>query len=140
MSRAARPACVRRARRGFTLLEAVLAMAILSSVLVVALGVRAQSMSLATRLDADRRALIGQEELFAMVLEGLLPLSQNDARSRTRTWSGEHMGLPYLIVATPVDITTPLPEEVRGTLAPGVVMFRYTLTYAGRESEVLWHR
>lgn len=133
-------ACVAHRRCGFTLLEAVLALAILSAVLVSALALRGQAAAATARLSDARMTGQAADEIFEMATEGLLPEAEIDRESLTRTWRGTHLGHEFSLRAVPVERASALPEAVRGTLSDRIIMYRYTLSYAGRETDFLWHR
>ncbi len=127
-------------RRGFTLLEAVLALAILSAVLVSALALRGQATAATARLSGARMTSQAADELFEMATEGLLPEPAIDRESLARTWQGMHLGHEYLLRAVPVERASALPDAIRGSLSDRIIMYRYTLSYGGRETDFLWHR
>lgn len=128
-------------RPGFTLLEAVLALAILSSVMVVCLGMRAQGIAGAQRLSQRQETDREVEAIFQMLTAGLLPPAVVDRESHARTWSGGHLGHSYTLVATRVERANPVAREKAGAaLAERIALFRYELTYRGRTAEFFWHR
>ncbi|MBL0928100.1 MAG: hypothetical protein IBJ11_10700, partial [Phycisphaerales bacterium] len=94
-------------RPAFTLLEAVIALAILATVAVVTLEIRARTINsaagLAEKLRDDRDA----EALFTMLLHGALPLPVVDERNPSPVWSGTHRGRPYTIRRAAVTLPNP---------------------------------
>lgn len=123
---------------GFTLLEALLAIVILSGVLLVCLGIRSQSM----RVSVDVHARLGLEreidDLFTMVTTGTLPDPVIDRRARALTWEGEHLGEPFIIKATPVSAPNPVYGLVSAAVEREVTVWSYTIMYRGRTTEFLW--
>ena len=129
------------ASAGFTLLEAVLALMILSGVVVAALGIRAQSIKVAHQLTAARGAQHDAQALFDLASAGLLgEPAAVEPESRTVIWRGEHLGHPYEMRSMPVELPSALPADQRAGLSDQIVMRRYTLSYRGTESQFLWHR
>lgn len=130
-------------RAAFTLLEAVLALAILSAVAVVCVGVRTQSLSSARRMESRASAQRDVQAIFEMLTAGLLPPAAVDKESRARLWRGEYLGVEYELIAAPETLPNPVFDAERPeakTMSDRIVMYRYRLTYRGRESEFWWHR
>lgn len=136
-------------RGGFTLLEAVLALAILSAVMVVCLGMRSQALGANTRLSARHAEQRDTQAIFDMVSAGLMPNPIVDKESGARRWRGEYLGAEYELAAQRVNLPNPvaslpaaaaaLAKEKSG-LSERMFMWRYELKYRGRTSEFLWHR
>lgn len=128
---------------GFTLLEAVLALAILSAVAVVCVGIRTQSLSSARRVEERHAEQRDTQAIFEMLTSGLLPPPEIEDDSFARRWKGEYLGFPYELGATRETMPNPVFRNDRvdsAELSDRIVMWRYTLSYRGRESEFLWHR
>lgn len=130
--------------RGFTLLEAVLALAILSAAMIVCLEMRAQSMAMGARM-AERHATFRDEQaIFEMVTAGLLEeLPGVRGQGASRSWQGEHLGRPFRLTARAVTVENPAASLLIGEerrLSDRIVMWRYELEYRGRVSEFMWHR
>jgi len=115
--------------RALTLLEAVLALAILSAALVVALQVRAGA--LAQTLDLERRLRMNRdvEAIIALKESGALGFAQVDERSGVRRWSGELHANPFAIRATPTLVPNPVASPDHPERAQQVPMLRYEVTY-----------
>lgn len=141
-SAAAPPARTRRPHLGtaFTLLEAVLALAILSAVMAATLGIRAQALAAATRLAAHNNDARAADAIFNMAFEGMIPDPLVDPESQTRLWQGQHLGKPFELRAVAVELPSAIPEQDRARLSDRIIMFRYTLTYQGAVTQCLWHR
>jgi prepilin-type N-terminal cleavage/methylation domain-containing protein len=131
-----------RAARGFTLLEAVLALAILSAVAVVCVGIRTQSLSSARRMEERHAEQRDTQAIFEMLTAGLLPPPEAEKDSFVRRWKGEYLGFPYELEAARETMPNPVFRGDRADsagLSDRIVMWRYTLSYRGKESEFLWH-
>ncbi len=130
----ARVTAWRARRRGFTLLEAVLALAILSAVMVVCLGLRAQALASAARITAGQRAQRGTQEVYESLVAGLLPDPEVDEETGARTWRGERLGRPFVLIARPAEVRNPVaglfPDR---ELGDRVRLWRYELVF-GDES------
>lgn len=130
-----------RRDRGFTLLEAVLALAMLSGVLSVCLTLRAQSMSHAQRLERRHSADLGAQAIFDLAAAGLLGPPTVDEETGARTWRGEHLGRPYVVHAQRRVRANPLAATAAlGTVASSVRVWIYRVDYAERPTEFLWYR
>lgn len=130
-------------RRGFTLLEAVLAIAILSSVTIVCVGMRAQSLASSRRIEARHALQRDTQTIFDMLTAGLLPPSESASDAGVRRWRGEHQGSTYEIEGTRATLPNPVAggiQDKEHPLSDRVVMWRYTLKYRGVETEFWWHR
>jgi type II secretory pathway pseudopilin PulG len=138
-----RPGSPRRGAAAFTLLEAVLALAILSSLVVVAMSIRAQSLAQTQRLEARAAAQRETQAIIDMAHAGLLPDPEVDPRTLARTWRWTHLGEPFTLTATRHEA----PNPAGALTAPGgrplsdrIVLWRYELDYRGLTTEFYWHR
>lgn len=131
-------------RAAFTLLEAVLALAILSSVLVVCLTVRAQSIAQRARLSERLDGAQDCEAVFESIIGGVLPATRSDPETGARVWEGERSGRPYSVVATREVRPSPIVGTEQDERAAFVTVWRYTVTVGANESatkrDFLWHR
>lgn len=132
-------------RRGFTLLEAILALTILSSVVIVCVGMRAGAMARADRLERRDAAQRDAQAIFEMATSNLLPPPIVSEDRLTRTWRGEHLGAPYTLQASLTSVANPVAPVAPTTqlrLSDQIFVWRYTLTFEGRpdRAEFLWHR
>jgi len=131
-------------RAAFTLLEAVLALAILSSVLVVCLTVRAQSIAQRARL-VERLADTAEcEAIFESIVGGVLSPTRVDPTAGLRVWEGERAGRPYTVEAKREVRASPLASNPDEAKARFVTVWQYKVTVGPPASaitrEFLWHR
>ena len=126
--------------RGFTLLEAVLALAILAGAMVACLQVRAQMLLGAERLREVQRADRAEEALFQMLVNQTLESPRVDEEHGILVWEGEYLGRAYRIERLVMSVANPMRGTVSYEVAREVRVYRYVMTYAGRESEIVWHR
>lgn len=128
--RSARMIGRRDRRRGFTLLEAILALAILAAVMVVCLAMRAQALASSARIAASQWAQRGTQELYESLVAGILPDPEIDNDTGVRTWRGEHLGRPFIMTARPATVPNPVaglfPDREMGER---VRLWRYELVY-----------
>ncbi|MDX2115432.1 MAG: prepilin-type N-terminal cleavage/methylation domain-containing protein [Planctomycetota bacterium] len=135
----------RRAQgRGFTLIEAVLAMALLAGVMMACLGLRGQALAQQERARARHALLREGEAIFEMFTSGLLGRPEvTQGETLERRWKGEHLGKPYVLVGRRVVRENPaasaLPESVV-KLSDRVLVWRYELEYRGSKLEFIWPR
>jgi type II secretory pathway pseudopilin PulG len=127
-------------RRAFTLLEAILALGILSAAVIVCVGVRGQVILGAQRLREVQRQDRADDGLFQMLINQTIDEPSVDDRLGTLVWRGTYLGTPYEIERRGVSFPNPMAGQVRYDVSDRVRLVRYAITYDGRESEVLWHR
>lgn len=127
-------------RRAFTLLEAILALGILSAAVIVCVGVRGQVILGAQRLREVQRQDRADDGLFQMLINQTIDEPRVDDRLGTLVWRGTYLGKPYEIERRGVSFPNPMAGQVRYDVSDRVRLVRYAITYDGRESEVLWHR
>jgi len=128
-------------RTGFTLLEAVIALAILASFTVVCLQLRAQGLAARARIDAALRHERVMQSLLQEAMAGLLPgreVEFDDQGEVVRiTWSGDRFGQPYRCVRERVEARVDLPADDQAEQRPASTV-RYTVRYAGEEADMEW--
>lgn len=126
---------------GFTLLEAVLALGLLSAVVVVCLQLRTQALGarrdLAARAQHDRDV----QAITAMITGGTLGRAASiDPDTKVRTWRGEHDGRSFTVAATPVKRPNPARPALGAAVAEEVRVWEYELAIDGRTTRFLWFR
>ncbi|MEQ9616591.1 MAG: type II secretion system protein [Phycisphaerales bacterium] len=132
-------ACGRPSRRAaFTLLEAVIALAVLGAVIVSVLSVRSQSMAQSERLAERQAAERERESLFRMFLSGTLDAGERVQDEDSTTWTGEHLGREYEIMREYTRIENPMTETGR-VVSPVISLWKYTVRFEGRTSAFFWH-
>lgn len=129
-----------RSRCGFTLLEAVLALVILSVVSVACLQLRGQMGLVGAQ--AQRRAAQDNraDALFTCLTSGMLTEPTADPVTGALVWSGEHLGTPYTIRRGMKAVPNPAAGQVNYPVASTVSVVRYEVTLGGTVTEFLWHR
>jgi type II secretory pathway pseudopilin PulG len=131
---------VPRRALAFTLLEAMIALAMLAGVFGVCLGLRSAALA------ADRRAaaLLQTEReadaLFQMVINRTLLDAEPDSTSERMVWIGTHLGEPYRIERTVAVLPNPLVGRVPHPTEPELALFSYSITYKGHTTQAYWHR
>lgn len=129
------------ARRAFTLLEAILALAIIASVIVVCLGLRAQSLSASRRIAADQQSDRVVQEIYESLVAGLLQDPVIDPDTGVRTWTGERMGEEFTLTATRTVVPNPVVGLIKDKeMGDQVRVWRYQLQCAGRTAEFYWRK
>jgi len=128
------------AKAGFTLLESIIALAMIGAVAGACLQVRAQSLAGRQRLTVRQNTDRAIDTILRLAQSGLLDdgLSERDEEGKiTRiTWTGDHLGEPFTCervrttVANPIDI--PGDESFPGT----ITMWRWTVEIRGESAEV----
>lgn len=126
--------------RGFTLLEAVLALGMLSAVLVVCLQLRTQTIG--ARRDAAASAQHDRDvqAIVAMITAGRLGQAVVDPETKARSWVGEYDGRGYEVSAEPARVPNPLYGKANKELEPEVLVWNYEIAFAGRATQFVWFR
>ena len=97
-----------RHRVGFTLLECLLAIAIVSGVLIALLQMRSASIRDRNELAAVQRADREAEALFQMFVTGAVATPTVSRERRTVTWEGEYLGNAYHAVRELREVANPV--------------------------------
>lgn len=126
--------------RGFTLLEGVLALAILVAVIIVCLQLRAQIGMVGRQVQKVAARDNATEALFQCLVNGLLHRPTTDPESGAFIWEGEQNGTPFRIVRKPVSVPNPLIGQVNFDVAATVGAYRYDITLGTTKTEFVWHR
>ncbi len=130
----------RVAPRAFTLLESVLALAILAMVMVVCLQLRAQMGEVGRRVRVTAARDNAAEALFQSLVNGLLGEPRADSESGLLFWEGEQNGVPYKVVRKFDRRPNPVAGKVAFDAAAQVGVFRYEVTLGSIRTEFTWHR
>ncbi len=138
-----RPRSRGTSRRAFTLLEAVIALVVLSAVVVSVLSLRSQTLRDAQRLSERRFVERETESIFRMLLAGMLDRPTRESVSGTVTWRGTHLGEAYTIVREYTRLPNPMlgesAREPGRVVSPEISVWAYSVTLGGRTSTFYWH-
>lgn len=129
-----------RSARAFTLLEAIIAIVILTSVAMVCLQLRAQSAAQAARLRDHQSTQRGLDALLTMAEARLLPDPEGpeeDDPSRRIEWRGEHLGRPYVCTRVRQSMPNPIADAEQRGIPAVIVVDRYSVEYNGDEAEIM---
>ncbi|MFM9958157.1 MAG: prepilin-type N-terminal cleavage/methylation domain-containing protein [Phycisphaerales bacterium] len=126
--------------RGFTLLESVLALAILTAVIVVCLQLRAQIGMVGRQVQRSALRDNAAEALFQSLVNGLLGTPQTDRDTGLLVWEGTQNGAFYRVTRASVSRPNPLAGQVSYDVAAQVSVFRYEVKLGSELTEFLWHR
>ncbi len=127
-----------RAARGFTLLEALLALGILAAATIAALEIRAQMLISGQRLAAAQREDRDHEALFEMLVSGMLEDPVRDAQDGL-VWTGEFLDAPYRITRKIIGVDNPVRGAVPYEVAPRLGCFEYSIERANRTTTAVWY-
>ncbi len=130
-----------RAARAFTLLEAILALAIIAAVIIVCLGLRSQALASSYRISTGHQAERIVQEVYESLVSGLLPDPEVDPDTGKRIWRGERLGHEYTLVGQITDVPNPVfgLSDTR-EFGDRVRIWRYELQCAGQTTEFYWRR
>ncbi|MEC9374532.1 MAG: prepilin-type N-terminal cleavage/methylation domain-containing protein [Planctomycetota bacterium] len=127
-----RSASAARRFRGFTLLEAVIAVVILAGVAATCVQLRVQNLRIAAAVEDagdDRRAI---EDLLLLAESGQLPgqigPAEDDPKMTIR-WRGEWLGHEFTCERTRIALPNPTANASERGLARTIVLDQYTLQY-----------
>lgn len=133
-----------RRGRAFTLLEAVLAMAILAGAVMATLGIRARAMVAAQEMEAVQRDERDAQAVFDLLVAGLLgEPARVDRETGRAEWAGTLSASSdrvYTVVREPMLVANPL-QQPDGAEEPGQVsVWQYTVRVGRSEAGFVWHR
>lgn len=126
--------------RGLTLLEAVIALAILAMVAGAVLEMRAAALRESARIADMQRGTREVASIFRMITTNTLGQPTLDTRSSLPVWQGQHLGEPFRVERRAIRVPNPARTVVDAPLAAEVRVFQYTITYGPTEEVFLWHR
>jgi len=130
-----------RHRAGFSLLETVVALAMLAAAAVVCFDMRAQGMVRARRLQEAARSEEAIRTLIDLAQAGLFPGAVGPAEgdpSRRVEWRGVHDGRPYEVVRDRVLAPNPVVTMSAAAPAPAfVALERIVVKHGERVESVL---
>jgi len=131
----------RTTRTGFTLLESIIALAMIGAVAGACLQVRAQSLAGQQRLTVHQKTDRGIETILRLAQSGLL---ENPQRERDETgdttlivWTGEHLDEPFTCRRDRIEIANPISGATAEQLPENVTLWRWTVTYKNESAETL---
>lgn len=130
----------RRIALGFTLLEAVIALTLLSSACVTCLTLRSQSIANRERIARQQQLDRDADAVFQMFVGGLLPAPERDPKTGAMSWKGEHLGREYTLTRQLVSMSNPLSGKLAYETLPSVTVWRYEITINKRTTHFYWHR
>ncbi len=134
-------------RRGFTLIESVIALTVLAMVAGACFELRTQSLA-QTRVIAGRQANARvAHTILTLAWAGQLGQGrrvESDDRDGVIEWIGEREGRAYTMVREPVVVANPLRsflgESESAKYPVTVELYRYTLELEGETFTVEWTR
>lgn len=126
-----------RTRAGVTLLEAIVALVILSAAFVAALEARVQLVRATRGVVEEGRVARLREGLFREVLAGTVPAGE--VEDGVYVIRGEHLGEAYVVRVSPERVANPMVGAVAYGVRPEVGLLRYEVEIAGSSSSFLWY-
>ncbi len=124
-------------RIGFTLLEAVLALAIIGAALVAVLQVRTQLIKGAQQVRERQSIERDDEAIFRMLVAGLL--SPPEVDQGIVVWHGVLHDRPFTIERTIETITNPYVDALDYEVRPALKFVQYTLSIDDRTTVFPWY-
>jgi type II secretory pathway pseudopilin PulG len=127
-------------RRAFTLLEAVLALAMLTAVIIVCLQMRAQVGMVGRQVERIAARDNAAEALFQSLVNGLLGAPVDSEKPGAMMWEGVQNGEKYKVVRTATRVPNPVVGQVDFDVPATLTAYRYEITLGNTTSEFIWHR
>lgn len=125
-------------RRGVTLIEALVALVILSAAFVAALEARVRLLSSTRAAVEQQRVARMQSSLFREVVAGTV--GGGEIVDGRLVMEGEHLGEAYRIEVRPEMVENPVLGAVGYRVREQVGMLRYDVTVSGETATFYWHR
>jgi len=126
---------------GFTLLESIIALALIGAVAGACLQVRAQSLAGRQRLTVQQETDRGLETILRLAQSGLLAdgiAERDDTDQLTRmTWAGDHLGSPFTCTRERFTTNNPVPSAGDEPLPQVITLWRWTVEYQGETARAL---
>ncbi len=130
----------RYGRRGFTLIEAVIALAIVATLFGVCLQIRTQLLrATSDAVDAQQVERL-HASLFEHVDARLVAAPEARPEQGALVYTGTHHGHEYRVVVRSVTVSNPVAEQLAYEARSELLMLEYTVEIAGTERVFLWHR
>jgi type II secretory pathway pseudopilin PulG len=129
-----------RSRPALTLLEAILALAILAMVAAAVLEMRGAAIRESARIQKIQRDTREVEAIFRMLTERALPQPIPDPATGAPVWQGQHLGEPFAITRRTTTVPNPALQATDMPLADRLPIFEYLIDYRGTKTTFLWHR
>lgn len=124
--------------RGVTLIEAIVALVILSAAFVAALEARVRLLSSTRAVVEQQRVVRVQSALFREVVAGTV--GGGDIEDGRLIMEGDHLGEAYRIVVRPELVENPVGDAVGYRVREQIGMLRYDVTVMGETATFYWHR
>ncbi len=132
-----------RAARGFTLLESVAALSVLTGVAIICMQLRVQAAVHAVELSERASAQHAAAALLELAVSGMLPAGEGpeeDDPLQRITWTGSRLGKKYTCTRERITIKNPVagaPGVNDGAVAQLVEMNRFSVECAGVTLETI---
>lgn len=130
-----------RTRPAFTLLESIIALAMIGAVAGACLQVRAQSMAGRQRLTVRQTTDRGVDTILRLAQSGLLEdgqIENNEEGQITRiTWTGERLGEPFTCRRVRTQLANPIDSAGDETIPSTVILWRWTVEYRNETAQML---
>lgn len=129
---------------GFTLLEAVLALVILSGATMAMLSIRAQAMVASEHMQVQQRTERDAQAVFDLFIAGTLGSpdwqSEESGEAHWRGSLGIEGARRYTVRRSPEVVENPVRAQMGEAVAREVVLWRYEIEIDNQTVVFLWHR
>lgn len=128
-------------RPGFTLLESIIALAMIGAVAGACLQVRAQGLAGRQRLTVRQNTDRGIDTILRLAQSGLLEdglPERNEEGDVTRiSWTGEHLGEPFTCQRVRTTIANPIDGAGDESFPTSITVWRWVVGFRGESAEVI---
>jgi prepilin-type N-terminal cleavage/methylation domain-containing protein len=128
-----------RIHRGFTLLEAILALMILSGAFIACLQARTQLLATSQRVEQTLHASRDIDALLRMLTTGMLPNPEVDLETGIVLWRGVYLQQEYVITREAISVANPIAGQVAYAIPERVRLFRYDVRLGEHTQTLEWH-
>lgn len=132
--------CTGASRSAFTLLESIIALAMIGAVAGACLQVRAQSLAGRQRLTVRQNTDRGIETILRLAQAGLLDggrIEKDESERMIRVnWIGDHLGEPFTCQRERVTMTNPIDQREGAAEHPTIELWQWTVTYRNETAQV----
>ncbi|MEO1129771.1 MAG: prepilin-type N-terminal cleavage/methylation domain-containing protein [Planctomycetota bacterium] len=128
-----------RIHRGFTLLEAILALMILSSAFIACLQARTQLLATSQSVERTLQSSRDIDALLRMLTTGMLANPEVDVETGIVRWRGLYLEKEYVITREAISIVNPIAGQVAYPVPDRVRLYTYDVQLGEQARTLEWY-